>query len=305
MVLVVTSGKGYVVLYVRTRVEEVLGLVVAIRRRLFLAPAGNTSGFVNILVLELGHDEGVCKLRAVANGNANLAFLAFLGGNHHNTLCGSRAIKGSSGRTAKHRDAFDIFGVDVGNAFRTGLRRVHAARFAMRGVGNWHTVDYIQCLVALRDTLRTTHHHARCTTHTRRRGVDVDTGHFTVERVHEVGVLHRGQFVCSHLLYVVAQCLFRTANTQGRNHNLVYLSRFRLQRNRYIAIRRHGHFLCLVAQVANNECCASMGVKRKVTVDVGNGGCLFALNAHGGADNGFVHAVEHCSRNLHLVVLLL
>ena len=50
LVFLVTCGNCYVVLYVRTRIEEVLWFVVSVGRSLFVTPTGVTTGLVDIFV---------------------------------------------------------------------------------------------------------------------------------------------------------------------------------------------------------------------------------------------------------------
>ena len=117
LVLVGTGSQRHVVLYVRTGIEEVFGLVVAVGRRCLGTPRLHLAGTVDVGVLELRHHKRVGKLCTVADRHAHLAFLAFLGGDHDDALCGSRTVEGCSGRTTEDADRLDVLRVDVGNAF--------------------------------------------------------------------------------------------------------------------------------------------------------------------------------------------
>ena len=290
-------------MHIRTGVEEVFRLKTGVFRSSLFAPRAYFAGTVGIDVLKFRHLEWRRELCAVRNWYTHLAFSAFLGGNHYHTLCSRRAIERGSRRSAKHTYRLYIFGVEVGDSFTARLLGIHTFRRTIVAVVDGNTVYYIQGLVALVDRFRTTHHHASGTTHTGRRGIDVDTCHLAGERVHKVGALYGSELFASHLLHIITKRLLRALDAQG-SHNHLFELEFRLfeYNGKWLSII---HCLSIVvAEIFHHHYASGRSLKHKIAIDAC--GCCFlgSFNCYCGTDYRLAILVEHLSGNCAIALLL-
>ena len=134
----------------------------------------------------------------------------------------------------------------------------------------------------------------------RRRGVDVHTGHLTVERVDEVGVLVGRDGIGIHLLHVVRQGFLGTFDAQGRNDDLLDLDGRIGQRDVESRTRADGHDTGFVADEADRQFgVVDRGGDRQgeVSVDAGGRSDGRALDQNGGSDNAQAAGILHHARD--------
>ena len=306
LVLLVTRRERHGVGEVRTGAEEV-GRVVARRLGELVAPAIVAAGLgLSVGVLELGQHERIRELEAAAIGDVGLASGTFLRGDQDDTIRSGGAIEGGSRRSCQGRNALDVVGIE----HRRGITRLTVSAVGESvlvetrlGIHHWNTVDDVEHIVVSVDGLGTTHHHTRGTTDARCCSIDLHTGHLTIERVNEVGILHRHHSITGELLHVVGQRLGFLLDTQGGDDHLVQA----------VGIVGHRHhdtisgleLLILETYIRHHNRCTLGGFDCEVTVDVGNGFLTCARHGNGGSDDRFTSLVEHAAFHMILPYLLL
>ena len=205
-------------------VPHIVGAVQAI------APAADDRTFARIeiartvTVLKLGKDERRHHLGVARYGHRSVARLAALGRDDDGTVGGIRTVECRSGRTVQHRHRLDVLGVDIGDGIGRTLRGELRAAVAGRREHR-HAVDYVEGVRSLRNRLLTTHDDPRCAADATGRRVDRHTGDLAAERVDEVDVLVGHDVLGVDLLHVVRQRLFRTFDTERRNHDRIHIHR--------------------------------------------------------------------------------
>ena len=211
------GGQGQGVDLVHARLEVVARVVGGRGIQLGAPAVVRTQGRGTVGVLELGHDIGPGEGGAVGVVDVQVVFLAFLGGDDDDTVGGVGTIKGGGGRTGEDGDALDVVLVQ-GTQHVTGLAGAGIDPLGLRAPQGLHrdTVNHVQRVVVVGDGLGAAHHDTRTAAHTGGRLADGDTGHLTVEAVHER--THGGYAFEFGLLDVVGKGFLLFLDAHGGDH---------------------------------------------------------------------------------------
>lgn len=252
LILLVTHGDAGVGLRVGCRVEEILR-VVGRRSCQFPPPAGVGSRLVAVFGLELRHFERRGEGRLVGERNLGPAGLSLLGGDHDHAVCGARSVKRRRRGAGEHGHGFDVVRVEVRETLAAGLRLEFALYFAVVIVEEGNAVHHVEGVVAAADGFQTAKHHACGAADARCRRIDDRTCDFTVQRIHQIDVLHDADILRTHLLGVVAECLFRALDAEGRYDHGVYGLRLFVQREIDLRAIPHGDLYGAEAQIIDDQ----------------------------------------------------
>ena len=252
LILLVTYGDAGVGLRVGCRVEEILR-VVGRRSCQFPPPAGVGSRLVAVFGLELRHFERRGEGRLVGERNLGPAGLSLLGGDHDHAVCGARSVKRRRRGAGEHGHGFDVVRVEVRETLAAGLRLELALYLAVVIVEEGNAVHHIEGVVAAADGFQTAKHHAGGAADARCRRIDDRTCDFTVQRIHQIDVLHDADILRTHLLGVVAERLFRALDAEGSYDHGVYGLRLFVQREIDLRAIPHGDLYGAEAQIIDDQ----------------------------------------------------
>ena len=250
-------------------------------------------------VLELGKNERSHDLDAARHGDGELPRLSLFGRHDDGAVGRVRTVQCGRSSARQYGDRLDVLGVDVGDRVGRALRTEFGA--ALLGFGEHrHAVDHVKRIGGLRNGLHTAHDDLRSAADARRRGVDVHTGHLTIERVDEVGVLVGRDGIGIHLLHVVRQGFLGAFDAQGRNDDLLDFDGRVGQRDVESRARADGHDTGFVTDEADRKFgVVDRGGDRQgeVSVDAGGRSDGRALDQNGGSDNAQAAGILHHARD--------
>ena len=260
------------------RLEIVVGRVVApvIKRIQTFAPRVDAVGGSRQLIaravtgLEHRHHERREHFGVARHRHGRLTGLAALGRDQNGAVGGIRTIECRGGCARQDGHRLDILRVEVGDGLRRALRIELLAAVAAE-VAHRNAVDHIEGVRRLLDGFRTAHHDLRRTADTRRRGVDIQTGHLAVERIDEIDVFHGHDVLGVDLLGIIRERLLRALDAEGRHDDRFDLRCGLAQRNVERSAVADGNRLRLIAQIAHFEPCRRRCGHRKGETAVGVG----------------------------------
>jgi len=295
LVPVVARRERDVVLHEHTRVEEV-GRVERRGLREFFAPAGVDADFVAVRVLEFGHQKRAGESRIVADRDFGFPRTALSGIDEHYAVGCRRTVKRRGRRSRQHVHRLDVLRVDVRDALAAG-KSVFAVHRAAGDVENRHAVDHVEGVVVTRNGLGAAHHYTRGAADAARAGVDRNAGHLARERIHEVGVLDDVHIFAFHALNIIRKGLFRTLDTQRRDHHGVKRLRAFLHADLDAGARICGDLDAFVAQIGGYQHVARLDAEHEPARNVGRGSARGAFDQNAHADQRHAVLVRDAARD--------
>ena len=299
LILLVTYGDAGVGLRVGRRVEEILR-VIGRRCRQYPPPAGIGSRLVAVFGLELRHFERRGEGRLVGERNLGPAGLSLLGGDHDHAVRRARSVKRRRRGAGEHGHGFDVVRVEVRETLAAGLRLEFALYLAVVIVEEGNSVHHVEGVVAADDGFQTAKHYAGGAADARCRRIDDRACDFTVQRIHQIDVLHDADILRTHLLGVVAERLFRALDAEGRYDHGVYGLRLFVQREIDLRAISDGDLYGAEAQIIDDQYgVSSRGGYLQQVVSVGSGAHADGrpFDDDGRSDNGVSLCVENLAGN--------